>query len=165
MWVFRGDLRQPYVVYHYTPTKESKGPKDWLRGYRGDLQADAYGGFDQLYVEDAATGTKIREVACNAHARRKFESIKLNFPAPALVALQFYRRLYAIEDDARRMSKHRRRRLRRKEARPIWAEFRAWLDAIEALELPNSELGKALRYSEVELDGADALRQRAAAVD
>jgi transposase len=146
MWVFRGDVQQPYIVYHYTPTKESKGPKDWLRGYRGDLQADAYGGFDQLYVEDVSTGTKIREVACNAHARRYFEKIKMNFPAQSLVALQFYGRLYAIEEDARRMSKHRRRRLRRKEARPIWAKFRAWLDATEMLELPNSELGKALRY-------------------
>jgi len=146
MWVFRGDFRQPYVVYHYTPTKESKGPKDWLRGYRGDLQADAYPGFDQLYVEDPSTGTKIREVACNAHARRKFESIKLNFPAQALTALRFYRRLYAIEEQATRMSKHRRRRLRRKEARPILAEFTAWLELIQAQELPNSELGKAVRY-------------------
>ncbi len=146
MWVFRGDLLQPYVVYHYTPTKESQGLKEWLRGYRGDLQADAYVGFDQLYVEDPQTSTKIREAGCNAHARRKFESIKLNFPAEALTALGFYRRLYAIEEHARRMSKHRRRRLRRKEARPIWAEFEKWLKEVQATELPNSEMGKAVRY-------------------
>jgi transposase len=146
MWIFRGDFRQPYAVYHYTPTKESKGPKEWLRGYRGDLQADAYGGFDQLYVEDPRTGTKIREAGCNAHARRKFESLKLNFPAQSLTALRFYRDLYATEDRARRMSKRRRRKLRRKEARPILAEFDAWLKEVKAQELPNSELGKAVRY-------------------
>lgn len=146
MWVFRGDVRQPYVVYHYTPTKESKGPKEWLSGYRGDLQADAYGGFDQLYVEDPGTGTKIREAGCNAHARRKFESLKLNFPVQSLTALRFYRALYAIEEQARRMSTKRRRKLRRKEARPILAKFDAWLKEVEAQELPNSELGKAVRY-------------------
>jgi len=146
MWVFRGDVEHPYVVYHATPTKESKWPVDWLRGYRGSLQADAYGGFDQLYVEDTKTGTKIREAGCNAHARRKFESIKMNFPAQALAALNFYRQLYAVEERARRMSKRRRRKLRRKEARPIWAAFERWLKATQASELPNSELGKAVRY-------------------
>jgi transposase len=146
MWVFLGDERHPYIVYHYTRTKESEGPKAWLRGFRGDLQADAYVGFDQLYVEDPQTGTKMREGGCNAHARRKFESIKMNFPAEALTALDVYRRLYAIEGPATRMSKQRRRKLRRKEARPIQAKYEEWLKEVAAKELPNSELGKAVRY-------------------
>ena len=146
MWVYLGDAANPYVVYMYTRTKESKGPRDWLRGIRGFLQADAYGGFDQLYVPDDETKTYLTEVACWAHARRKFEQIKMNFPAQALAAMGFVGKLYAIEERARRMSPRRRRKLRRKEAKPILATFRAWLDETASQELPNSELGKAIRY-------------------
>ena len=146
MWVYVGDSVNPYVVYVYTRTKESKGPRDWLRGFGGFLQADAYGGFDQLFVPDAETGTRITEVACWAHARRKFESIKMNFPAQALTALGFIGRLYAIEQRAKGMSPRRRRKLRRKESRPILATFESWLKETAAAELPNSELGKAIRY-------------------
>lgn len=146
MWTFLGDAVHPYVAYVYTRTKESKWPRDWLKGFRGFLQADAYPGFDQLYVPDAESGTRIVEVACWAHARRKFEQNKMNFPAQSLAAMGFIGKLYAIEARATRMSPRRRRKLRRKEARPILAAFRSWLDETAAKELPNSELGKAIAY-------------------
>jgi hypothetical protein len=42
-------------------------PLSFLADYRGYLQADAYPGYDPLFVDG-----KITEVACNVHARRKF---------------------------------------------------------------------------------------------
>ncbi len=146
MWTFVGDVMHPYVAYVYSRTKESKWPRDWLKGFRGYLQADAYGGFDQLYVPEVESGTRIVEVACWAHARRKFEQIKMNFPAQALAAMGFIGKLYAIEERAKKLSPRRRRRLRRKEAKPILASLRSWLDETAERELPNSELGKAIRY-------------------
>jgi transposase len=38
-----------------------------LKPFKGLLQADAYSGFDELYLDG-----HIREVGCWAHARRKF---------------------------------------------------------------------------------------------
>lgn len=68
-WVYCGDLDHPYSVYEYTPSRQRDGPANFLNGYEGYLQADAFGGYDGLF---AGSGGKIVEVACWAHARRKF---------------------------------------------------------------------------------------------
>ena len=46
-------------------------PQAHLAGYAGILQADAYDGYNKLYLADRKPGP-IREAACWAHARRKF---------------------------------------------------------------------------------------------
>lgn len=50
MWTYLGDPRNPYVVYDYTPDRTRAGPRNWLRDYKGYLQADAYGGYDGIYA-------------------------------------------------------------------------------------------------------------------
>ena len=64
IWAYIGDRDNPYIVYDYTPNRSRAGPADWLRDFKGFLQADAYGGYDGIYH----TGQVI-EVACWAHAR------------------------------------------------------------------------------------------------
>ena len=41
------------IVYDYTPTRERAGPEKFLKGYRGYLQADAYGGYDAFFKDPA----------------------------------------------------------------------------------------------------------------
>ena len=48
-----------------------------LKNFRGALQADAYAGFHHLYG-----GGDIYEVACWAHARRKFHDIHAVHASP-----------------------------------------------------------------------------------
>jgi transposase len=67
IWCYLGDEANPYIVYDYTPSRSRDGPARWLSGYEGYLQADAYGGYDGIYHQENVT-----EVACWAHARRKF---------------------------------------------------------------------------------------------
>ncbi len=67
IWCYLGDEANPYTVYDYTPNRSRDGPAKWLAGYEGYLQADAYGGYDGIYRAQGVT-----EVACWAHARRKF---------------------------------------------------------------------------------------------
>ena len=38
------------VVFDVTPTRERDGPEQFLQDFRGYLQADAYGGYDQLFA-------------------------------------------------------------------------------------------------------------------
>jgi transposase len=69
-WVYVRDDRPagsndaPAVFYRYSPDRKGEHPQTHLRGFQGVLQADAYGGWRQLY-EAGAT-----EAACWAHARR-----------------------------------------------------------------------------------------------
>lgn len=66
IWTYAGSEA---TVYDYTPTRQRAGPEDFLKYYRGYLQADAYPGYDRLYSEPERG---VVEVGCFAHARRKF---------------------------------------------------------------------------------------------
>ena len=48
-------------MYDYTPNRSREGPDEFLKDFRGYLQADAYSGYDQIY-KDAERG--VTEVAC-----------------------------------------------------------------------------------------------------
>jgi transposase len=67
IWCYLGDEANPYNVYDDTPNRQRAGPAQWLQEYEGYLQADAYGGYDGIFHSRNVT-----EVACWAHARRKF---------------------------------------------------------------------------------------------
>ena len=68
-WAYIGDAEHPYSVYDFTMSRARDGPATFLKDYRGFLQADAYGGYDGIFL---GSDGKIVEVACWAHARRKF---------------------------------------------------------------------------------------------
>ena len=103
IWTYIGDRDYPYVVYDYTPDRTRAGPTNWLREYKGFLQADAYGGYDGIFHSGAI------EVACWAHARRKFFEAKETDGKRAAAMLTFIRDLYSIEDDAKLLSDDERR--------------------------------------------------------
>lgn len=69
LWGYLG-CGPPCVVYDYSPNRQQKWAEEFLKNYKGYLQADAYIGYDKIY----ASGNII-EVACMAHARRKFFDI------------------------------------------------------------------------------------------
>ena len=73
LWVYLGDAAHPYNVFDFTLNRKRDGPQQFLANYQGYLHADAFSGYDGLYLPDPRTTTaRIIEVACNAHARRKF---------------------------------------------------------------------------------------------
>lgn len=140
IWTYIGDARNPYVAYDYTPDRTRAGPANWLRDYKGYLQADAYGGYDGIYHSGAM------EVACWAHARRKFFDARETDGRRAAVLLTFVRELYGVEDEAKRLTDDERRDLRQARSVPILAGIRAWLDAEREVVLPRSPMGAAFTY-------------------
>ena len=75
-WPYVGDPLHPLTVFDYTTTHQRDGRAAFLKDYRGYLQADAFSGYDGIYLESKG---RIIEVACWAHARRKFhESRRLD---------------------------------------------------------------------------------------
>jgi hypothetical protein len=66
-----GGAGPPAAIFHYSRDRRGEHPQAHLIGYAGVLQADAYDGYNRLYLADRKPGP-IREAACWAHARRKF---------------------------------------------------------------------------------------------
>jgi len=106
-WVYLGDPDHPYTVFAYTPSRSRDGPmaflRDWGRDERVYLQADAFGGYDGIYAGEA--GGRVTEVACWAHARRKFYDAKSSDPATSAQALAHIRLLYDVETRAKAEAK------------------------------------------------------------
>jgi transposase len=85
LWPYVGDNAHPYNVFDYTPTRSREGPEVFLEYFRGTreeprcLQCDAYPGYNGLFTADR----HLFEVACWAHARRKFFEAKTSDPVRA----------------------------------------------------------------------------------
>jgi transposase len=144
IWPYCGDAAHPVILYDYTATRERAGPEEFLKGYRGYLQADAYGGYDAFF-KDPARG--LIEVGCWAHARRYFhKALESDQPrmGPALLLIsQFYR----VEKQARQLTSQDRLRLRQLQSQPILEKLRNYLLEIQAEVLPKSPEGRAVRYT------------------
>jgi transposase len=157
LWAAIGDADYPYVVFDFTADYTKEGPQEFLKGYKGYLQADALAQYEGLYGPD-----KVKHVCCWAHARRKFVAASDGGDARANTALDLIRQLYAIErelppllppsDDPvkqqqRQQREEQRQRLRQRQARPVLDELKKWLDEHKATALPKTPLGQAIGYA------------------
>jgi transposase len=143
-WVYIGDAEHPYSAYDFTMSRARDGPAAFLKDYRGFLQADAYGGYDGIFL---GSDGGILEVACWAHARRKFFDARSNAPREANQVLEWIRQLYDIEDRARDFMPVERQVLRQLESAPILDRIERYLDELSQRILPKSALGKAMTYA------------------
>jgi transposase len=152
LWVQVGDAGHRYLAYLYSRNREGQWPQAFLAGYAGFVQGDAYTGYDALFATGAAV-----EVACWAHARRKFFEAQKTDPEGSLYALGVIRQLYAVEREAADQAKEQelsrpefealRLRLRQEKAVPLLKSFGEWLDKQAAAVLPKSPLGGAVGYA------------------
>jgi transposase len=135
----------PYSVYDFTESRARDGPASFLRNFQGYLHADAYGGYDQIYL---GSNDAIREVACWAHARRKFFEAIHSSPRDVHQLLEWIRQLYDIEERARTWTETARAALRQHEAEPVLDRIEAYLAQLERRALPKSVLAKAVSYAQ-----------------
>lgn len=142
LWVYVGDQEHPHTVYDFSPSHRSDAAKAFLNGYRGYLQADAYVGYDAVYA-----GGGIVEVACWAHARRKFFDARGSDRSRGHTALAFISRLYEVEREGRQLESEKRKALRQERSRPIIESFKTWLDSEVRRVLPKSPMGQAIQYA------------------
>lgn len=142
MWVYIGDHDD--VVFDFTDSHQRDGPASFLADYRGYLQADAFSGYDGIY-----TNGLIWEVACWAHARRKFYDTLVHYPTESRRILDLIGRLYAVESRARALKVKPERLLtwRERFSRRRLAQLRRYLDHLAPQVLPKSPLGKAISYT------------------
>jgi transposase len=148
LWAYLGDAAHPCNVFGFTVNRKRDGPRQFLADYRGYLQSDAFSGYDGLYLPDPRTAAaRIIEVACNAHARRKFYEARGSDALRSHQALAYYRQLYELERAAKDFSDEQRLQMRRDLAVPILEQFRRWLEAQRPEVLPKSPMGEAMGYA------------------
>ena len=161
LWAYLGDDDHPYTIFDYTPDRTRAGPVEWLKDFRGYPQADAYGAYDGIYLEE---NSAIVEVACWAHARRKFFDAQKSDQWRSTHAMAMIGQLYAVEREAKasaaafeketgkpmpRPDYHALRcRLRQEQAKPVMEKIVAWLDAESREVLPKSPMGLAIAYAQ-----------------
>lgn len=146
LWVWRAVVNERVLLlYQFTENRSGAHPAQFLRGWSGYLQADAYSGYDNVF--DAG---KIIEVGCLAHARRKFfEVAKASKTAGfAHDIVERIGQLYAIEREAKEQgfSPPQVKALRLQRAPPILAQLHARLEAHWPKLPPKGPLAEAISY-------------------
>ena len=109
MWAYvrdgrpHGDSTPPAVCYFYSPDRKGSRPAYHLKDFKGVLHADAYAGYNDLYVSAKNPEAQITEAGCWAHARRKFYEITVasNKANTATKALEEIGQIYKIEGEIR----------------------------------------------------------------
>jgi len=149
LWTYVRDDRPaassvpPAVWFAYTPDRKGEHPQRHLKKFAGTLQADAYAGFNAIYQ----TG-RIQEAACWAHARRKFYDLHVARPSTLTAeALRRIGELYGIETTIRGKPPDERWRMREQQAKPLLADFEAWLNATMARLSTKSDTTAAILYA------------------
>jgi transposase len=138
-----GSTDPPAVLFRYSPDRKGEHPRAHLKSFKGVLQADAYSGFDELYVSGS-----ILEAGCWAHVRRKFYDFHVAKQSPlAAEALRRIGELYAIEADIRGRLPEERARVRHSRAAPLLQQLRSWLEDQLSRVSKKSDLAIAIRYA------------------
>jgi len=146
MWLYRtGRDGPPIVLFEYQTTRARKHPQNFLQGFKGYLCTDGYQSYEGL--------SDIINVACLAHARRKFDEALKSLPkevkdkpCAAKEGLDFCNKLYKIENELHDVSSEKRFEVRIEKSKPILDEFYIWLKAQRPRLTPKSTTGKAVNY-------------------
>ena len=166
LWVYLRDDRPfagadpPAALFHYSRDRRGEHPRAHLATWSGILQADAYGGYGELYAASRQPAP-VREAGCFAHARRKFfeladiaaaarrksrgERTGMIYPI-ALEAVQRLDALFDIERAINGKSAAERLAMRQELSAPLIAELLAWLTSQLAKLSRNHDLAKAINY-------------------
>jgi len=153
LWTYVRDDRPfagsdpPAAAFFYSRDRGGEHPERHLADYAGLMQADAYAGFGRLYEAGRQPGAII-EVACWAHARRKFFELAQLKQAPiAIEAVQRIDALFAIEREINGVPCAARLAVRAARSKPLMAAFETWLRAQRTKLSAKNETAKAIDYS------------------
>ncbi|HXH42383.1 MAG TPA: IS66 family transposase [Bradyrhizobium sp.] len=166
LWVHVRDDRPfagadpPAALFHYSRDRRGEHPRAHLASWSGILQADAYGGYGELYAP-ARQPSPVREAGCFAHARRKFfeladveaaarkksrgERTGQIYPI-ALAAVQRLDALFDIERAINGKGASERLAVRQELSAPLMTDLHTWLADQLARLSRNHDLAKAINY-------------------
>ena len=147
MWVYRtsGDTDQHVILFEYQSSRSHLHPRRFLTSFAGYLHADGYAGYHKLQHE-------IKVIGCWAHLRRKiWDALRVipekeragTVPQEAIDRIAY---LFHLEEVWKDFPPEERHELRLAESKPRAEALFAWLTEQYQI-LPNSVMGKAIRYA------------------
>ena len=163
VWVYVRDDRPfggkdpPAALFYASRDRTREHPERHLSGYAGILQADAFDGYNRLYLRDRKPGL-IVEALCWSHARRKFFELAdiaanarrgKNAPPISPIALEAVKRidaLFGIEREINGLSVEKRLAGRRETSAPLVATLEGWMRAERAKLSRHVAVAKAIDY-------------------
>ena len=163
VWVYVRDNRPfggtdpPAALFYASSDRAGEHPERHLTGWAGILQADAFAGYNRLYLAGRKPGP-IVEALCWSHARRKFfelADIAANLrrgkqAAPiSPIALEAVKRIDAIFDVEREINglpAEKRLAARQERSAALVAAFEAWMRAERAKLSRHAAVAKAMDY-------------------
>ena len=152
-----GSRAPPAAVYYASQDWRHEHPVRHLRAFAGILQADAYGGYNELYDRSRMPGP-IAAALCWAHARRQFFELadiaanaRRGKKAAAIspIALEAVKRidvLFDIERGINGQSAEERLRIRQEKSAPHLTALEAWLRDERARLSRSASVAKPIDY-------------------
>ncbi|MCR9125985.1 MAG: IS66 family transposase [Rhodobacteraceae bacterium] len=163
LWTYVRDDRPfgagapPAALFHFSRDREMVHPNRHLAGWQGVLQADAYGGYNDLYRGGRDPGP-VLSALCWSHARRKFfelADIKGNarkgksahdISPVALEAVSKIDALFDIEREINGLDAASRLAARQRLSRPLVEDLRDWMQAEQDTMSRHNPVAKAIAY-------------------
>lgn len=148
MWLYASAARGNHQIflYDYQKSRSGKHAKNFLLGFKGYLQTDAFKGYNKV--------ENVVPVGCLAHCQRKYTDALKGLPKDANLsktkvneALAYLSSIYDLEKEFKELNDDDRYHRRLKETMPVLDEFHQWLLIEKQRTLPKSLLGKAIAYS------------------
>jgi transposase len=136
--------QEKLVVFHYDKGRSAKFPTEFLKDYRGYLQTDGYGVYDNFRLQEGIT-----LLGCMAHARRYFYEAQGNDKKRADYFIEQLQILYLLEQELRDAKADAQTIYERRQeiAVPVLTLLNQWLKDNILQVLPQSPIGKAIAYS------------------
>lgn len=142
LFVYRNATGPPITVFDFCTSRSGQHARRFLGTWRGTLMVDDYAGYKQGFKGG------ITELACWAHARRKFvDQHKASGSPIAREAIKRIAVLYRIEAEAKDMTTDERHVHRQHHAVPALRQIRAWLDELRPKIAGNSGTARAIDYT------------------
>ena len=136
----------PAALFYCSPDRGGEHPERHLTDYAGLMQADAYPGYNGLYVEGRQPGLII-EASCWSHGRRKFYELADLRGAPlAIEAVRRIDELFAIEREINGKPPDQRLAVRQDRSKQRVEDLELWLREERRKLSSKNPLAKAIDY-------------------
>ena len=142
-WVYYDPVHRG-LFFEYQSGRHAVFPKETLSKFKGYLQTDGYAGYNEV-----GRRPDVIQLACFAHARRKFEHALKNDRKRSSWMLKRIRYLYMVERKARELglTAEERYRFRQRHSVRQLERIHNWLLENRMQVLPKSAIGQAIDYT------------------
>lgn len=135
----------PAYIYVYEPNRKHHHASDLLKNFKGYVHSDGYEAYRKI--------NGVTNVACFAHARRKYVEILKAIPKDscfynlAQTGKQYIDKLYVVEKQISNKSIEDRYKIRQEKCLPILNEYENWLNTNPYASYKQFAITKAINYS------------------